>query len=179
MGTEHDSERRREFVDRVHAHQRILHRVGAVYASGPAERDDLMQEILLQLWRSYPSFRGDASFATWMYRVALNTALLSRRRARGADGGTSAERASREAPAPPGRDQVEAAEDVRLLYACIRELPELDRAVVLLHLEDEPHATIAEVTGLAPGNVAVRLHRLKHRLRERLLARGFVPEETP
>ena len=62
---------------------------------------------------------------------------------------------------------------MRLLYACIRELAELDRAIVLLHLEGQPHGVIAEITGLAEGNVAVRLHRIRERLRKRLLARGY------
>jgi RNA polymerase sigma-70 factor (ECF subfamily) len=75
-------ELQRRFVDLVEAHQGIIHKVSALYAERPDEREDLHQEILTQLWRSFRTFRGEARFSTWMYRVALNTALLTRRHRR-------------------------------------------------------------------------------------------------
>lgn len=178
-----DRDLRREFVERLHEHQRIVHKVCAVYAGGPEEREDLFQEIAVQLWRAYPSFRGDSSFATWAYRVALNTALFRRRSAAARPrekSSTEVGEIAATSPGPEGREgrdgpgALEVREDVRLLHECIRELRELDRAIVLLHLEGRPHAEIASVTGLSTGNVDVRVHRIKRTLRERLLARGYV-----
>lgn len=157
------------FVDQLHEHQGILGRICSVYARTPEERDDLRQEILLQAWRSFGTFRGQSAFSTWLYRVALNTALMQRR--------TRARR--REAPL---EEDIEAGltanasagstPDVERLQRCLRELPSLDRAIVLLALERQSHEEIAAITGLSRGNIGVRLVRTKERLRRRLLELG-------
>jgi len=166
--------RQETFLDLLLEHQRILHKLCALYAAGAQDREDLRQEIVLELWRSFPSFRGEAKVSTWMYRVALNVALLRRRRA-----GVRAEVELE--PEPQDTTAVDEHDDegVRLLYACIRELPAVDRAIVLLHLEKHTYEEIAALTGLTRSNVSVRLVRLKARLRERLVARGYRPEEQP
>lgn len=151
------------FLDRVHEHQGIVRRVCSLYAVNRDERDDLYQEIVLQLWRAFPGFRGDSKFSTWMYRVALNTALLSRRRgAHRVRTTTDVDLADAPAAAPERDD-----DDVRALYAAIRTLPTLDRAIVLLYLEQHSHDEIAAITGLETKNVGVRIVRIKKRLRER------------
>ena len=175
----HDSqESRSRFVDLLHEHQRIVSKVSSVYAAGTDGREDLSQEIVMQLWRAWPSFRGDSSFATWAFRVALNTALFQRRKA-ARDRGHAADGDPHQIAAPRMADPMETKEAVELLYECIRTLRELDRAIVLMHLEARPHAEIAEFTGLSTGNVTVRLHRIKKSLRECLAARGHVEETTP
>ena len=165
---------RQQFLELVEAHQGILHRISSVYARNIEDRQDLFQEMVLQLWRSYASFRGRSSFTTWMYRVALNTALLERRRAaRRPDltGGGEAglHRIPVETPSPPP--------DVELLRACIQELPSLDRAILLLHLEERSYDEISAITGLSRSNVSVRLVRGKERLRHALEAKGLRKEE--
>lgn len=175
MEAKRERDLRQGFVDRLHEHQRIVRKVCTVWAAGPEEREDLFQEIVMHLWRAYPSFRGESSFSTWAYRVALNTALFRRRSAATRPREEGSEEAEA-APAPPGADPTEVREDVQLLYDCIRELRELDRGIVLLHLEGRPHAEIAEITGLTTGNVDVRIHRIKKSLRECLVARGYVGE---
>ncbi len=177
MQAKRSQDRRRQFVERLHEHQRVVRRISAVYANGHQEREDLFQEIVMQLWRSYASFREESSFATWAYRVALNTALFSRRKASARPSATALAAEGPDAPTvPTGPDPTETKEGVQLLYGCIHELRELDRAIVLLHLEGTAHAEIAEITGLAVGNVAVRILRIKKRLRECLLTRGYVME---
>ncbi len=164
---------RQHFVELIEKHQAILHRIGSVYANHPQDRQDLFQEMVLQLWRSFSSFRGQSSFTTWMYRVALNTALLQRRKAsRRPDltQGGETQIASIPAAANPQQDGVD------LLHHCIRELPTLDRAIVLLHLEERSYDEIAEITGLSKGNVSVRLVRLKERLRSLLVEKGLGKE---
>ena len=133
-------------------------------ATGPDDLDDLRQEILTRLWQAFPSFRGEARFSTWMYRVALNTALMERRsrRTRPRETPLSAEHPP-VAPTPLGVDP-----DRERLHREIRRLSELDRAVILLYLEQHTHAEIADLTGLGRKNVGVRIVRIKRRLRERL-----------
>ena len=164
---------RQRFVELIELHQGILHRICSVYSDHAADRQDLFQDMVLQLWRSYASFRGLSSFTTWMYRVALNTALLQKRKAsRRPDltGGGEAEIAAVPVAATDPNDGVE------LLHACIRELDTLDRAIVLLHLEERSYDEIAEITGLTRSNVSVRLVRLKERLRRALEEKGLGKE---
>ena len=158
------------FVDLVYEHQGILHRICSVYASSTEDREDLYQEMLMQSWRSFASFDGQSKFSTWLHRVALNTALLHRRkdsvrRKLPCETGTSVDLA------PDERSERDP--DVDLLYRCIQELPTLNRAIVLLHLERYTYQEIAEITGLSRANISVRLVRIKQRLRELLLAKGY------
>ena len=167
------TEEQRSFVDLVHAAQGILHRICAVYTQDGESRNDLRQEMLLQLWRSYSSFRSQSSFSTWMYRVALNTALMYRRRQKGHWLTVSIDDVS-----PPHTEghAPEDDEDVQLLYQCIHELPRLDRAVILMQLEQKSYREIADVTGLSEGNVSVRIVRIKQKLRTMLEERGYKGE---
>jgi len=168
-----DTDRQR-FLALIEKHQGILHSICLAYAHDGEDRRDLFQDMLLQLWRSFGTFRGQSSFTTWAYRVALNTALLFRRKAtRRPDlsQGGEYEISSLSVEASPPADDVEA------LRACIRELPALDRAIVLLQLEERTYDEIAEITGLSRSNVSVRLVRLKERLRQALQARGVGKEE--
>lgn len=167
-----DAERQARFVELVRVHQGAIRKVAALYARDRADRDDLFQEIALQLWRSFEGFRGESAFSTFLYRVALNTALMRIRSAqRRPEAGAAA--AVRDAAAPmSSRDE----EEVERLYAAIRELAPIDRAIVMLVLEERSHEEIAAVTGLTTGNVGVRLSRSKVRLR-RLLGAAESGEE--
>lgn len=164
------SEEQRLFVARVYEAQGILHRICAVYTQDEDSFKDLRQEMLLQLWRSYPSFRNASLFSTWMYRVALNTALMYRRRQKHRWLTVSIDDV-----APLHAEDGSAADDegVQLLYRCIQKLPRLDRAVILLQLEQKSYQEIADVTGLSEGNVSVRIVRIKQKLRTMLEERGY------
>lgn len=125
----------------------------------------------MQVWRSLPRFRGDAKASTWLYRVALNTALLhSRRRAVRERHHTSDERALEQALMSAGQPN----EDIDVLYGCIRKLRELDRSIVMLHLEGLSYDEIADTTGLTRSNVSVRLVRAKKRLHTCLAEAGVM-----
>ncbi len=155
----------KRFLAEIGPHEGILARVASVYADSAEDRGDLLQEMRLQLWRSFPGYRGQAKFSTWMHRVALNTALLRwRRRFRRPEGHlTDDHRALERLPWIPPDD-----DDVRQLYRAIRQLPGIDRAIVALWLEGHSYQEIAEVTGLGRSNVSVRLARSKERLRASL-----------
>lgn len=167
------TDQQEEFVQQIYEAQGILFRICNIYVRDADTRNDLLQEMLLQLWRSYPSFRKDSAFSTWMYRVALNTAMMySRKEKRGSRSLPIDAVPARDLPREEHRDD----EDVRMLYECIQQLPSLDRAIVLLHLEESTNEEIAQILGLNPGNVSVRLTRLKGRLRHALEAKGIRKE---
>jgi RNA polymerase sigma-70 factor (ECF subfamily) len=164
------TDQQRSFVERVHGAQGILHRICAIYAQDEESRDDLRQEMLLQLWRSYSSFHNQSLFSTWMYRVALNTALMYRRKRKRDWFTVSIDDVSH----PHADDHSDGeGEDVQLLYRCIQELPRLDRAVIPMQLEQKTYQEIAEITGLSEGNVSVRIVRIKQKLRTLLEERGY------
>jgi RNA polymerase sigma-70 factor (ECF subfamily) len=168
------TEEQRAFIQRIYEAQAILERICAVYTQDRDSHNDLRQEMLLQLWRSYSSFRGQSSFSTWMYRVALNTALMHRRRQKRQWPTVSLDDV--DVPSADGHSAGDP-EDVQLLYRCIQELPKLDRAIILMQLEQRSYQEIADVTGLSEGNVSVRLVRIKQKLRMMLEERGYKGEE--
>ncbi len=155
------------FEDWIAHHGAILHHVANGFAAG-ADRHDLMQELLLALWRAVPAYRGRAQAPTFVYRVAHNAALTwkrtqsnYRRRVEQFENWQQAE----PLPADTGGREREALEHI---YAAIRQLPPLDRSLILLHLDAVSYADIAEMHGLTESNVGVRLNRLKQRLTQML-----------
>ncbi len=170
-----ERERQERFIDLVQEHQGAILKIAALYARSPEDREDLSQEIVLQLWRSFDAFRGEASFSTFLYRVALNTALMGlRRRYRRRE--VDASLVLDEVAAPPREDRDE---DVERLHGAIRQLAPLDRAIVLLYLEERTYEEIAAITGLSKGNVSVRLVRVRDRLRRLMGLTEGQKEETP
>ena len=148
-----------EFMERVQAHQDIIHKVGFVYGRVPADREDLTQEILLQLWRSFDSFDGRSGFPTWMYRVALNTAITFRRRQKP----PSQEQAE---PRIEGTQlaQAEFSEDLETLYRAIARLSAVEKAIIMQWLDERSYREIADTLGISVKNVSVRLVRIRERL---------------
>jgi RNA polymerase sigma-70 factor, ECF subfamily len=136
-------------------HGAALRRIARVYGGARGEEDDLHQEILLQLWRGLPSFRNDAAPGTWLYRVALNTALTWRRTA------TRRARNDQAAPARPAASAGAPRSEAAILAEFLDSLGSVDRSVLLLHMEGLAYPEIAEVVGLSAGAVGVRLHRIK------------------
>jgi RNA polymerase sigma-70 factor, ECF subfamily len=159
-----DTAGQERFLALVNDHRAILLKVARTYCAEPADREDLVQEIFGQLWRSYPSFDGRAAFTTWMYRVALNVAISHLRAA------TRHERHL----APSGTvvlDNLPAAttepdERLAVLEAFMAEIDPMHRALLLLYLDERSHREIAEVLGITTTNVATRINRLKQRLRD-------------
>ena len=152
------------FLDHLEAHKKILYKVASLYCANAQDRQDLMQETAVQLWRSYGRFDGRSSFSTWMYRVALNVAISwvrddSRRRKHAATDAdvidtALADEATNDAP-PHLRV---------FLSQLLASLNELDRALVLLYLEGHDQDAIAAILGLTGTNVATKINRIKTRL---------------
>ena len=160
-----------DFADRLAEHRGILFKIAHTYAFDSAEREDLIQEICLQLWRSYPSYDRERRFSTWMYRVALNTAISRSRHAR---------RRPHEVPFDETLEvkaEIPAEPDERIewLYRFVRTLPPLDRALMLLYLDDRSYREIAEVLGVTETNVGTKINRLKQLMRRDLAAVKEIP----
>ena len=164
-------------------HRRVVFKVAGVYARNPHDREDLAQEIAEQLWRSFPAFdAGRAKFSTWMYRVALNVAISHARRVQrsGAKHFESLDAAHLDtlAVAEAGHDESrEQEERVAALHGCIAQLDPLERALVLLYLEDRDYAEIADVLGISETNVATKINRVKRKLRGQAAGAGHSTTE--
>ncbi len=152
------------FSSLLNRHRGIVFKVANAYCRSPAEREDLAQEIAVQLWRAFPAYDASRAFATWMYRIALNVAISFRRRD------------SQHAHAEPfdealhdlaDRDasRYEADEAVHVLERFMAELDALNRALLLLYLDERSQREIAEILGISETNVSTKIIRLKQRLK--------------
>jgi RNA polymerase sigma-70 factor (ECF subfamily) len=147
-------------------HQGLLYRVVRAYGNTAEDQDDLFQEICLQLWLSIPRFEGKAKVSTWIYRVALNTAMVwnrsekNRRKHR--------DRFITVVPQQQAGDSQPSQEIIERLYEAVRKLPKVDTSVVLMHLDGLGYDEMAEVLGISGSNVGVKLNRAKKQLAQLL-----------
>lgn len=153
----------KEFLFLLEQYIGIIVKIVNVYSHSSGDKKELMSDIVFELWRSYPKFRGDAKVSTWLYRVALNTALKTRRKRDNNkllfvdelitfESGTFVDTFS-------DRSEIE------LMYKCIEKLPPINKAIILLYLEDKSNEEIAEITGFSRTNVSTRLNRIKGQLK--------------
>ncbi|WNL45155.1 sigma-70 family RNA polymerase sigma factor [Dyella sp. BiH032] len=160
-----------QFEQRLAEHRRLIAKVASVYAAGAEDRRDLEQEICVQLWRAYPGYdERRARFSTWLYRIALNVAISHLRREQGRDAGRLEPLEQHHLDTLSGEEPPERDERLAALYAFIGQLDPLNRALILLYLEERSYAEIAEVLGITETNVATKLGRIKQTLRGRMTA---------
>ena len=152
----------KEFITLLNQHQKIVYKVCNLYMKRHSEREDLFQEITLQAWKAYGSFRGDAKFSTWLYRVALNTAITFFRKEKKQPAIYSTDTVPDQEY--DNYDPIE--EQVKALYAAISELSKIDKAIVMLYLEDYSYIEIGDMMGITANNVAVKMNRIKAKLKE-------------
>lgn len=148
-----------QFLDQVRQNQGIIYKLVSLYANDAEEKKDLYQEVLLQAWKSWPSFRHEAKFSTWLYRICLNTILTQKRKPQRID-----YTASLENIAPALQNNAAKNEDAVRLRLAIRQLCETDRAIISMNLDGYENAEVAEMLGISNNNVAVKLHRIKQQL---------------
>lgn len=156
------TDKEKEFTDLVNQNRGIIYKVIRLYVNHPEDEQDLFQEIHLQAWRSYERFNGLSKFSTWLYRVSLNTVLTFKRRAVLVKPAEDLENIGG-IHEPHTRT-----EESEVLYQAIRELSEIDRMIITLHLDGYENEEIADISGLTKNNVAVKLHRIKEALTKKL-----------
>lgn len=167
QGTESSREREDVFLEAIRENRGRLRRICRAYATTREEERDLYQEILLEAWRSLPSFHGDASLDTWLYRVALNTALARDRKRTTRREATLPEDDPVMGSEVPRPDEAMAERSrIERLYAAIDRLDATDRALVLMYLDERSYAEMAEVLGISANYVGVKLHRIREKLAE-------------
>ena len=153
----------KKFISLINEHQGLIHKICIMYENDLEVRNDLFQEIVLQLWKSFSTFRGEAKISTWMYRIALNTAISGfRKRSRLVK--TEDLRELHFNISEGGSDDRE--EDFQNLQWAIRQLSEIERAMIMMALEEIPYEDIAETIGITQNNVRVRMNRIREKLKK-------------
>ena len=154
----------REFSDLIKDNQGLIIKISRMYTHSQEDEKDLFQEIVLQLWRSYGSFKGNSKITTWMYRIALNTAItLFRKKSRSIK---TDELQDFHYTKETEEDDSEQAQQISTLYSIIKMLPDTERAIVMMYLDDLPYKEIAANLGITEGNARVKMNRLKKTLKE-------------
>jgi RNA polymerase sigma-70 factor, ECF subfamily len=152
----------KSFITLIKEHQGLIHKVCILYETDKEARNDLFQEIVLQLWKSFPTFRGDSKITTWMYRIALNTAISGLRKL-GRKIKTEELNDHHFNISDTHSDQRE--DDLQRLQWAIRQLSEIERAMVMMALDEIPYEEIADTIGITQNNVRVRMNRIREKLR--------------
>ena len=152
------------FIGLVNANQSILYKICRMYGATEPDRQDLFQEIVIQLWRSYPTFRGESRFSTWLYRIALNTAISDLRKQRRY--GTPVDPGELSIPFQELSSANEKEEQLQQLYAAIERLTEVEKALTMLYLEDKSYLEMEEILGISQNNLRVKMNRIKEKLRK-------------
>lgn len=152
-----------QFVAALKDNQNIVHKVCRVYAKERVDHEDLFQEITLQAWKAFPAFRGESKFSTWLYRVALNTAITFFRKEKRRLPTLSAEGIE----LAHWSDSETIEEKNKAMYKAIAELGNIDKALVMLYLEDYSHQEIGDCMGISANHVAVKLSRIKTKLAQK------------
>ena len=153
----------KEFLQIITENQGIIHKVCSIYCDLEEDRRDLFQEILVQLWKSYPSFRSESKFSTWMYRVALNTAITSfKKDKRQPDkSGISYENMQLVEEMYDTRTE----DQIKMLNNAVAQLTGIEKSIILLFLEDKKYEEIADITGITQNYVRVKMNRIKKKLK--------------
>ena len=156
-----------EFVTLVQEHQNLIHKICRLYTNSDAEHKDLFQEITIQLWKAYPKFRGDSKFSTWMYRVGINTAISLYRKSKRKILSYSFDDVSYKIPQTETYDDTQD-KQLKSIYAALNHLNDIDKAVILLYLEDKSYKEISDTIGISEVNARVKMNRIKKKLKTQL-----------
>jgi RNA polymerase sigma-70 factor (ECF subfamily) len=152
-----------KFIVEFEQNQNIIHKVCRIYTSNQDAHNDLFQEIAIQLWKAYPKFRGESKLSTWMYRIGLNTAITLYRKSKRSIVTQDFDSVLYRIESTSYDDTEE--EQLKLMYAAIHQLTDIDKALIFLYLEDVNYKEIAETIGISEVNARVRMNRIKTRLK--------------
>ena len=158
-----------EFLEKIESHKGMIFKISKMYVDGKEDREDLFQEIIYQLWKSYQNFEGKSQFSTWLYRVSLNTALTFLK---------SEKRKPDNAFLHENLDVAEESQDdkevqLQLFYKAVHELNPIEKALIFLFLEGQNHKEISENLGISEVNARVKLNRTKEKLQQIIKKYGY------
>ncbi len=157
-----------QFLILMQEQERLIYKVCSIYTTDAEDRKDLFQEIVMQAWTAFPRFQSASKISTWLYRVALNTAISHQRKSK----------KHNIVPFPDLLNNIEDrltpayAEEYKILQQLIATLPSLEKALILLYFEDRSHQEIAEIMGISVTNVGTKLGRIKDKLKK--LAQPYI-----
>lgn len=163
------NKKEKAFSEMIDDNQGLIIKISRLYTNSLEDEEDLFQEIVLQLWRSYDSFKGDSKVSTWMYRVALNTAITQFRKKK---------RSLQTDEIKPVHEYIDNTlkqddheKQIAILYEVIKKLPEIERAIVMMYLDDVSYKDISKTLGISSVNARVKMNRLKKKLK--VLMEGY------
>lgn len=159
-----------EFLARIETHKGIIYKISRMYMDNSADQEDLFQEIIYQVWKSYASFGGQSQFSSWMYRVALNTAIVFLKREK------KKPETSEEMPEHLAIEEDFSGEkelQLEHFYQAVQKLEKIEKALVFYYLEDYSHKEIAENLGISEVNTRVKLNRAKNKIKELIKKQGY------
>ena len=157
----------KEFLQIIQKNQGIIHKVCNIYCDFEEDRNDLFQEIVTQLWKSYPSFRNDSKFTTWMYRVALNTAITTFKKDKRRPDQNRLSYVNFQMEDENYDSELE--ENIKLLHKAVSQLTGVEKSIVLLYLENKKYEEIADITGITQNYVRVKMNRIRKKLKKLML----------
>jgi len=157
----------KEFIQIVQKNQGIIHKVCNIYCDVQEDRNDLFQEIVAQLWKSFPTFQNRSKFSTWMYRVALNTAITQFKKAKRRP---DQNRLSYDNfQVEDDSYDTETEENIKHLHRAVAQLSGVEKSIVLLYFEEKKYEEIAEITGITQNYVRVKMNRIKKKLKKLMI----------
>ncbi|WP_312288335.1 RNA polymerase sigma factor [Chryseobacterium gleum] len=159
------------FLKLVNRHKGIVYKASRIYADSVEDREDLQQEILIQLWKSYQNFKGNSEFSTWMYRVAINTAITYLKKEKQRSGNHTEVPHHFEVQQEdynPAKDR-----QLEIFYNAVQELNPLEKAVIFYFMEGMSHKEIGNNLGLSEGNARVKLSRTKEKIQQIIKKSGY------
>jgi RNA polymerase sigma factor (sigma-70 family) len=163
-------EKEQEFLNRIEKHKGILYKVSKMYMDNTDDQQDLFQEIVCQLWKSYETFRNESQFSTWMYRVAVNTAIVFlKKEKRKLD---KYEIVSENIKEEEGDSHIKESQ-IDHFYKAVQKLDKIDKAIIFYQLEGFSHKEIGDNLGISEGNARVKLNRAKEKLKEIIKNQGY------
>jgi RNA polymerase sigma factor (sigma-70 family) len=153
-----------QFLQLVGENKGILFKICRIYENDPDDRNDLLQEMTLQLWLAFDSFRGESKFSSWMYRVALNVAIVFFKKQKRRPDSEQMPLNFEIADEPSAAGEKEA--QLAVFYMAVQQLGKVEKALIYLYMENQPYEEIAANLGITEGNVRVRINRVKNKLKD-------------
>ncbi|HMQ08925.1 MAG TPA: RNA polymerase sigma factor [Saprospiraceae bacterium] len=158
-------DKRNRFIKLIQQNEGLIFKVATLYTKSLQDKEDLYQEIVFQLWKALDTFNEESKLSTWMYRVAMNTAIYNLKSAKKQINAISIENYTE---CIDEESNVEEEESLMILYQSIQTLSLLEKGIILLYLEGKSHQEIAEIIGISLSNVGTKIARIKEKLRNKI-----------